>query len=72
MERKFKIEIEVPIVKDKKQGNKIIVPERYDVKGMKNMILRSFDTKEQQLLVKEYAKFEIMDKAGIKVYPLEK
>jgi len=72
MNRKFKIEIEVPIVKVKKQKNKTIIPIRFNVKGMKKRILRDFETKEQQDLCREYAKYHIMDMAKVKTYPLDK
>ena len=67
--KKYTIEIEVPIAIDKRVGNVHTMSSLTNVKGMKQMILKSFDTETQQDMCKEYAKFHIMDMAGLKTYP---
>ena len=72
MTRKIKIEVEVPIVKTVKAGTKTTSPIRYNVQGMMSMIKRTMKTKEQQDLLEEYAKFYMLNEAGVKEYPLSK
>ena len=66
--KKYKLEIEVPVCEDKKGTFSV----RYQVKGMMTTIKRTMSSKDQQDMLDEYAKFYIMDKLGVKIYPEEK
>ena len=68
----FCLRFDVPVIKDKKTKTGYEMPVRYNVRGMMTMIKRAMNTREQQDLLDEYAKFYIMDKLKIKFYPLEK
>ena len=70
--KKYTLNFEVPIIKKRKTKEGWSIPVRYNVKGMLIMIKRVMNTKEQQDLLDEYAKFYIMNELGIETYPLEK
>jgi len=68
MNKKINLEIEVLVTKEKKG----FIQVRMHVAGMMTQILRTFKTKDQQDLVKEYAKYYILNQAGVETYPLAK
>ena len=72
MDKKIiKLEFEFPVVKDEK--NRIVV--RMDVRGMMGNIKSKLEQKgveDAELLLEEYAKFWVTNKAGIKTTPLKK
>ena len=62
------LEVEVAVKPDKK-GSMVM---RYDVKGTMDMIRHCMPDQNTQDLLDEYAKFYMLDKLGVKTYPLEK
>lgn len=77
MIKKVKLEIPLEVIKNvrkktKDGGEMIQMVERYNVKGMMKIISRCLSGNEKQRLLDEYVKFAILDKIGVKVYPLEK
>jgi len=68
----FTIKIKIPVIKDKKTKTGYEGCVRYNVSGMKTILLRSIKNDNDRYFAKEYVKFCLMDMAGIKMYPLGK
>lgn len=72
MNKKFRLQFYVPVVKEKKTKHGTEIPVRYHVKGMMQTIKRMMPSENLQSMLDEYAKFYMLDKAGVEVYPLER
>lgn len=66
MKKQFTVKFDVPVVKRTKSE----IPVTMNVKGMMIQIKRCMPDKDKQDLLDEYAKFAMMDMAGVETYPL--